>query len=293
MGSHLPRTQPQPRPPWVRQWLQAQLLRSGQAVPRTAAPVHVAAGSVGSQVPSWELTSHHRAVGSRSSMDQLPGKQWGRSRAAVRGLGQRREAGEVRALRTGPQGRAEVLAQVGGAGARVITVLAGPRKSRRTTPLRPGSPGSVAHFADRPGWPAGAHGELTGAWAGISCYWPSLFPGDVILAEKMWSVLDPEVFPWEPWEPPWLLSNRRRSSPVSAREGMVVSWEPSHTQVASARGGAPGQRGDRPALELSPHPPRDRSNGISRKVRSSPDPEHPCTCPQVKLGLCRRHRFEV
>ena len=165
-----------------------------------------------------------------------------------------------------------------------------PKRADGPSPLCPGSPGSVAHFADRPGWPAGAHGELAGAWAGISYYWPSLFPGDAILAEKTWSVLDPEVFPWEL---PWLLSNRRRSSPVSAREGTVVSWEPSHTQVASARGGAPGQRGDRPALELSPHPPWDRSNSISRQVRSSPDPEHPCTCPQVKLGLCRRHRFEV
>ena len=73
-------------------------------------------------------------------MDQLPGKQWGRSRAAVRGLGQHRETGEVRALRTDTQGRAEVLAQVGGAGARVITALAGPKKSRRTIPSVPRKP---------------------------------------------------------------------------------------------------------------------------------------------------------
>lgn len=180
----------------------------------------------------------------------------------------------MRALRRDRQGRAKVLAQVGGAGGGVTTALAGPKKSRQTiSPLCPGIPGSVAHFPDRPGRPAGVHGELTRAWAGISCYWPSLFLCDAILAEKKTrSVLDPEVFPWEPWEPPWLLSNRRRSSLVSAREGRVGSWEPIHMQVASARGGAPGQQGDRPVLELSPHPPgtgRTVSPGKSIPVLTS------------------------
>lgn len=203
-----------PRPPWVRQWLLAQLPRSGQTVPRAAAPVHVAARSVGSQAPSWELTSHHRAAGSSSSMDQLPGEQWERSRAAMQGLGQRREAGEVRALGTDSPGRAQVSAQAGGAGRRVTAVLAGPKRSRRTiSPSARGPQGLLPPFLTSQARPAGDHGELTGAWAGISCYWPSPFPCDVILAEeKTQSVLDREAFPWELWESPWLFSNRRCSS---------------------------------------------------------------------------------
>ena len=182
------------------------LPRSSQTVPRAAAPVHVAPRSVGSQAPSWELTSHHRAAGSSSSMDQLPGEQWERSRAAMQGLGQHREAGEVRALGTDSRDRAQVSAQAGGAG-RPAHCSAGRTQKEQTDhlPLCPGTPGSVAPFPAGQARPAGDHGELTGARAGTSCSWPSPFPCDVILAkEKTQSVLDREAFPWELWEPPWL-----------------------------------------------------------------------------------------
>lgn len=142
------------------------LPRSSQIVPRAAAPVHVAARSVGSQAPSWELTSHHRAAGSSSSMDQLPGEQWERSRAAMQGLGQHREAGEVRALGTDSRDRAQVLAQAGGAG-RPGHCSAGRTQKEQTDhlPLCPGTPGSIAPFPDRPGLafrgPWGAHWGLS------------------------------------------------------------------------------------------------------------------------------------
>lgn len=97
-------------------------------------------------------------------MDQLPGEQWERSRAAMQGLGQHREAGEVRALGTDSRDRAQVLAQAVGQGAQVTAVLAGPKKSRRTiSPSARGPQGLLPPFLTGQAWPSGDHGELTGA----------------------------------------------------------------------------------------------------------------------------------